>query len=191
MNLKMVVPIQIGIVALLIGSYFVVQAVRGPATPSTVPAATVASTQPAEPALAPFTSKKGGFELGVPAGMKAARKGKTVTVTSADRSLVVTASPGERGSLSAGGRDFVSSLKAGYTKVKVAGTEKQQVDGRSALATFGQAKNRDGVPIRFVHLVVAAKPRNYVITSYAGRDTDPAVVLPKVNAVVNSFTLLN
>ena len=183
----MVVPIQIGVIALLAGAYFVYLTVGGPAEtgPESAPppvVGTIGTTR--------LVSGKGGFVIGVPEGVTATKIGKTVKLSTPDQTLVVTAGPVEGGSLSTSSEAFVRSLKETYTKVRVLGTQKQEVDGRDALATFGQALNSRMVRVRFVNVVIAAKPQNYAINSFAGFDADPQTVLPKVNAIVNSFTVL-
>ena len=179
----MVLPIQIGVIALLAGGFLIyLTVVKGPAETSP-PAVKAVETKP-------FVAKSGGFRLGVPEGVNAVQVGKTVNLSTKDKSLVVTAgSIGER-SLEAGSKAFVSSLKATYSGVVVLGTDTQRVDGRAALATFGQAVNAKKVKVRFVNLVVTAEPRNYAINSFTAFDSDPRVILPKVNAIVSTFRVL-
>lgn len=187
MNFRMVFPIQIGMFALLGGAYFVYLTVSGPAKTETDAAApTVVKTIE----TTPIVSGKGGFAIGVPEGVTATKAGKTVNLSGKDKAFVVTAGSVEGGPLSTNSKAFVSSLKATYTEVRVLGTEKQEVDGRKALATYGQALNSKKIRVRFVNVVVAAKPRNYAINSFTGLDTNPSTVLPKVNAIVSSFTVL-
>jgi len=180
----MVIPIQIGVVALLGGAYFVYLNVRGDTVPKPTPSATSSSVGQAR-----FVSAKGGFELRVPKGMKATKNGKTVTLKSDDKDLVVTVGPVLAGSLSTSSKSFVAAIKGSYTDVKVLGTRQETVDGRKALATFGQAVNVKKFRIRFVNLVVAVSPRNFAINSFTGFNTDPALILPRVNAIVNSFRI--
>ena len=185
--MRMVFPIQIGVFALLGGAYFVCLTVRGPAnTDPGVGAQPVIETIE----TTRIVSQKGGFAIGVPEGVTATKVGKTVSLSSKNKALVVTAGPVEGGSLSTNSKAFVSSLKATYTEVRVLGTENQEVDGRKALATYGQVLNSKKIRVRFVNVVVAAKPRNYAINSFTGLDTNPSIVLPKVNAIVSTFTVL-
>lgn len=187
MNFRMVFPIQIGMFALLGGAYFVYLTLSGPAKTEPDAAAppvikTIETTR--------IVSGKGGFSIGFPEGVTPTKVGKTVSLSSKDKAFVVTAGPVGGGSLSTNSKAFVSSLKATYTDVRVLGTEKQEVDGRKALATYGQALNSKKIRVRFVNVVVAAKPRNYAINSFTGFDTNPSIVLPKVNAIVSTFTVL-
>lgn len=181
MNIRMVVPVQVGVVALLAGGFFFYLTLRGtPDEPAATPQ--VESTR--------LVSREGGFSIGVPEGLTASRHGKTVRLTSKDKSLVVTAGPVGTGSLTQNSDQFVKSLEAGYSGVRVLGREPQRVNGRSALATFGQAINAKKVKIRFVSVVVSARPRDYSINTFTALDTDPDVILPKANAVVDTFEIL-
>lgn len=187
MNFRMVLPIQLGVLALLGGAYFVYLTVSGPAkTEPDAAAPTVVKTIE----TTRIVSGRGGFAIGVPVGVTATKVKKTVSLSSKDKAFVVTAGPVEGGSLLTSSKAFVSSLKATYTEVRVLGTEEQEVDGRKALATYGQALNSKKVRVRFVDVVVAAKPRNFAINSFTGLDTNPSIVLPKVNAIVSTFTVL-
>ena len=133
--------------------------------------------------------RSGGFSVGRPVGLVAEREGSSVTMRDKDKGLVVTAGPVTSGSLKSVGKAFVRAMERDYTSVDVLGSEDLTVDGRPALATYGQAVNARDVPIRFVNLVVSARPRNYAINSFAGLTTDPRIVLPQVNAIVNTFTI--
>ena len=179
----MVLPIQIGVVALIVGGFLVYLTVKG--------ADETTMLTPPVGKIVPLVSKAGRFRIGVPNGVTANRVGETVTLSTKDKSLVVTAGPFGGGSLTANSEAFVSSLKETYSKVRVLGTQPQMVDGREALATFGQALNAKKVRVRFVSVVVAARPRNYAINSFTRFDSDPSTILPTVNAIVNSFRVLD
>lgn len=183
MSRRVLVPVAVGMVALLAGAFFAYLTLRG--DPDAHDRATRAHVETSR-----MVSLRGGFSIGVPEGLEASRHGRTVRLTSPDKTLVVTAGPSERGSLKQGSRRFVRTMRAGYSKVRVLGRQPQKVNGRRALATHGQAVNAGKVKIRFVSVVVGARPRNYTITMFAGFDTDPTVVLPKVNAVANTFKVL-
>jgi hypothetical protein len=174
------VPSVIGVIALLVGAYFLYVTLREPASPQDSRAAAQVHTTR-------MVSHKGGFSIGVPAGLTASRHGRFVRLKSNDSSLVVTAGPARGGSLKQGSRQFVHTMKAGYRRVRVLGRQPQKIDGRKALATYGRAVNGKSVRIRFVSVLVHARPHNYTITMFTGFGTDPAVVLPKVNAIANTF----
>lgn len=187
MNLRMVIPIEIGAIALLAGSYLAYANLRAPEEPHPKPSATPTAAKTID--TNPVVSKKGGFEIGVPEGVMATKKAGIVTLSADDKTFVVVAGLGASGTLADNGKLFVRAMRTSYTQIKVFGTKEQRVDGRKALATYGQAVNSAKVKIRFVNLVVKARPRNFVINSFAGIDTDPVIVLPQVNAIVGSFAV--
>lgn len=137
-----------------------------------------------------FFSRTGGFSLRVPEDMSVSRKGKSVLVADKDRTLVVTVGPGEGGPLALASRRYLGTLERTYQKFRLIDTRPQKVDGRPALTSYGHAVNNRAAKLRFVTLVVRATPRNYTITAYTSFDSDPAVVLPRVNALANGFHVL-
>ena len=184
---RILTPVSVGLVALLVGGLFAYITIRDRGDEPKNEAAAASSS---EVETEPFVSRKGGYSLAVPTALEASSQRQVTTFTSQDKSLVVTVGPGERGQLKAASKRFVRTLRAGYRKFDLLGTQKQTIDGRPALVSFGQATNRDKVRIRFVAVVVANRPRNYTITAFTAFDSDPAVVLPRVNAIVNSFQVL-
>lgn len=192
MKLRMVLPIQIAVIALLAGAYFGYLAVRGSDDPDpsadSAPKASPSATQSV--ATTPIVSERGGFGIGVPEGVVVEKSGKTVTLSSVNKAFVVIAGPADAGSVSATRKSLVGTLKKTYTKVRVISTEKRQVDGREALATYGEAVNAKKVPIAFVSVVVKARPQNFAINSYVGLDANPSVALPRVSAMLDTFTVL-
>lgn len=178
----MVVPAQIGVVALLAGGFFLFLTLRGDPEDKATTAPRTETTR--------LVSREGGFSIGVPAGLNGAKYGRTVKLASKDKTLVVTAGPAGAGSLTQNSEQFATSLEANYSDVQVLGREPQKIDGRSALATFGQAVNANRIKVRFVSVAVSAKPRDYAINTFTAFDTDPDVILPKVNAIVNTFRVL-
>lgn len=184
----MIVPIQIGVLALGAGTYFVVQSIDRPDRPA--PRATITTTTPAPIPATAFVSTKGRFAIDVPNDMTTTGKGKGVRISSSDNTLLLSVGPVGGGSLKAAADDFVAALKQNYTNVKVLGSKDEVVDGRKALSTFGQAVNSGKVRVRFAAVVVAAKPSNFAIDTFTAFDTDPAATLPRVNAIVSSFRVL-
>ena len=66
----------------------------------------------------------------------------------------------------------------------------ETVDGHEAEATYGQATNAKKAKIRFANVVVKASPRNYAITTFTLADADPLFVLPRLNAIVDTFEVI-
>jgi hypothetical protein len=46
------------------------------------------------------------------------------------------------------------------------------------------------VRITFVNVVVKAETRNYVINAFTAADSDPLFVVPRVNAVIDTFEVV-
>ncbi len=197
MNLRMVIPVQIAVIGLLGAVYYGYHAVKGP-EPQTKPDPTTSRTATASPTPSPtpevatkrLVSKRGGFAVGVPEDVKAKKIGPAVTLTSADKVLSMVVSPVESGTISASSKAFMRGMKEIYTKVQVTRTEKQMIDGHRATATYGQARNAKKVRIRFVNIVIKSTPRNFAINAFAARDSDPLFVVPRVNAIANSFEVI-
>lgn len=194
MNLRMVIPVQIAVIGLLGAIYYGYHAVKGP-EPEAKPdsAARTASATPSPPPEIPtkrLVSKKGGFALGVPEGVEAKKVGPAVTMVTADKVLSVVASPVESGKISVSTKAFMRGMREGYKKVKVTRAENQSLDGHKAVATYGEAQNEKKVKIRFVNIVVKASPRNFAINAFAAGDSDPLFVLPRVNAIANTFEVV-
>jgi hypothetical protein len=187
-NRGMVIPVVVGVLALVLGGFFAYLTLRDSGSEAEAGADTTPSSAKVDTTR--FVSRAGGFSVRVPNDLAASRKGKTAQFTAKDKSLVVTVGPGESGSLTQASKRFVATMKRGYAKFRLLGTQPQKVDGRPALASYGQATNASGVKIRFAAVVVRSKPRNYTISAYTAFDSDPSVVLPRVNAIINGFRVL-
>lgn len=194
MNLRMIIPIELAVIGLLGAGYYGYHAVNSPEpqTRSDSPS----STASAEPSPTPevvttrLVSKRGKFAVGVPEDVTAKKIGFGVTMTSADKVLSIVIAPVESGPISVSRRAFMRGMKATYTKVKVTRTEDQVLDGHKARATYGTARNDKKVEFRFVNIVVKSRPRNYAINAFTVGDSDPLFVLPRVNAIANTFEVI-
>ena len=51
-------------------------------------------------------------------------------------------------------------------------------------------QNAKKVQISFVNVVVKAKPRNYAINAFTAADSDPLFVVPRVNAIIDTFEVI-
>ena len=192
----MVIPVQIAVIGLLGAVYYGYHAVKGPepeAKPDSASRTASASPTPSptpEVATKRLVSKRGGFAIGVPDDVTAKKVGPAVTMMSTDKVLSVVVAPVETGPISASSKAFMRGMREVYTKVKVTRTETQMIDGQKATATYGQARNAKKVQIRFVNFVVKSSPRNFAINAFTARDSDPLFVLPRVNAIANSFEVI-
>ena len=174
------VPVVIGVCALLIAGFLGYLTLRD----------TVFDKSSGAPADGPYVAKEAGFSVDAPAALQKETKGRTMKFTTKDKSLVINVGPGESGPLKAADQQFLERMKQGYRRFDLMATEPMKVDGRPALTSSGQATNANNVRIRFVVVTVQAEPRNYTIAAYTAHDSDPAVVLPLVNAVANGFHVL-
>lgn len=192
MNLRMVIPIEIAVVALLGAVFFGVNAVKDSGAE---PKAQASRTPTATPSPIPkvstkqFTSKKGKFVVGVPKNVEARSVGTTVVMTTADESLSVLIGPVEGGKIAASSTKFVQGMTDRYTSVQVTASDMRTIDGRRAKATYGQAVNSAKVQIRFVNVVIKDSPYNYTINVFTAADADPLFVTPRVNAVIDTFKI--
>jgi len=177
---SVVVPAVVGVCALLLAAVFAYVTFRG-AAPS--PNELTMDTER-------FVSREGGFSLDLPGDLEVSREGRTAQFSSKDKDLVIVVGPGQSGSLKKASKSFLNTLEGNYASFRLAGTQTDEVDGRRALTSYGQATNSNEVKIRFVAVVVRARPRNYTIAVYTALNSDPSVVLPRVNAVVNGFKVL-
>lgn len=172
--------VVVGLVALLLAGLLGYITVRD----------TLGSGDAAAVATDRIVSRAGGYSVEAPEAMTAGQEGRVVQLTSKDKSLVVNIGPGEKGTLGKAQERFLRKLEKRYRSFELLAAEPMQVDGRQAISVSGRATNASKVRIRFVVMVVKAKPRNYTIAAYAAHDSDPADVLPLVNAVANGFEVL-
>lgn len=169
------VAVAVGVLALLAAGWFGYLTLRGaPGAPQPVAATT-------RRAIAHE------FSIGVPHGMQLTRRHGTLTLTSREHDLVVTVGPTVAGPLRHAAHRFVRSLRDGYRRVRVLGHQPKSIGGRQALATYGQAVNRRHVRLRFVTVMVRARPRDYAITAFTAYGSDPHRVLPQVDAIASTF----
>lgn len=140
-----------------------------------------------------LVDKAGGFTVRVPTAMAATRHGRTVRLATGDRQVVVTVGPVGGGTLGTASHTLMTHVRSSYPRVRVLGTRRDRVDQRKALTTYGTARTageKGATSLRFVVLVVAARPRNYAVTAFTARDSDPKRVVPLVNAVAGSLHVL-
>lgn len=192
MNLRMVIPIEIAVAALLGAAFFGIHAVKDSAAepqphPSRTPTATPSATS--HVSTKRLTDKKGKFVLGVPEDVKARKVGTTVVMTTADQSLSVLVGPVEGGKITKSSSAFVQGMTDRYTSVQVTGSDIRTVGGHRAKATYGQAVNDAKVQIRFVNVVVKATPHNFTINVFTAANADPLFITPRVNAIIDTFKI--
>ncbi len=180
---KIVRLVAVGVAALLAAALFGYITVRdsGGTTDQAAPVALHTGT---------FVSKQGGFRVHVPDGMTVTRTGSAARFTSAARDVVVSVGPISGGPLAQATVRFLDTVRRSYPQVIWLGSHRDRVDGRRAVTTSGQVRARSGAGLRFVVVTVAAPKHNYALTTFAAHDSDPKTVLPRVDAIVNSFHVL-
>jgi hypothetical protein len=195
-NLRMVIPVEIAVIGLLGAVYYGYHAIKGPEPAAKPDPTSRTATATATPSPTPdvatkrLVSKKGKFAVGVPENVTAKKVGPAVTMTSADKVLSVVIAPVESGKISVSSKAFMKGINAAYTNVKVTRTEDQMLDGHEAKATYGTAKNAKKVQLRFVNIVVKSTPRNFAINAFTLSDSDPLFVVPRINAIANTFEVI-
>ena len=196
MNLRMVIPVEIAVVATLGAIYYGYHAVQDaqqePARPAASSSVTPSTDPPAPPKVKTtrLVSKKGGFAVGVPESVTAKKVGPAVTMTTADKTLNVAIGAVVPAKLSATNAALLRDVKKTYTNVRVTRSQPLEVDEHKARATYGRARNADKVQISFVSVVVKSKTRNYVISAFTAVDSDPLFIVPRVNAIIDTFEVI-
>lgn len=188
----MVLPIEIAVICLIGAIYYGYHAVKGPeptAEPDASPTASATPSAPPKVKTTRLVSKKGGFSVGVPDKVVAKKVGPTVQMMTADKTLSVLAGPAEVGSISKTSNAFIDAMRKTYKDVRVVRSETRQLDGHKAKLTYGRAQNAKKVQISFVSVAVKAQPRNYAINAFTAADSDPLFVVPRVNAIIDSFKI--
>jgi len=194
-NLRMVIPVEIAVIGLLGAAYYGFHAVQG-SEPEAKP--TESRTDSAKPTPSPaptvkttrLASKQGKYAVGVPEDVSAKKVPPAITMTTADKTLHVAIGPVPPAKLAAINKALIRDMKTTYTDVRVTRSESEDVDGHKATQTYGRALNDKKVPISFVNVVVKSKTRNYVISAFTAAGSDPIFVVPRVNAVINTFEVL-
>ena len=193
MKLRMVLPLEIAVICLVGAIYFGYHAFHG-SEPDTKPDGS--RTASATPTIAPtvkttrLVNRKASFAIGVPDKVIAKKVDFTVQMMTADKTLSVLAGPAESGTISKSSKVFLRAMKQSYKNVRVVRTERREIDGHQARLNYGRAQTAQKVQISFVNVVVKAKPRNYVINALTAANSDPLFVLPRVNAIIETFEVI-
>lgn len=192
----MVIPVEIAVVATLGAIYYGYHAVQDGQAEPAKPAASSSVTPSADPPAPPkvkttrLVSKKGGFAVGVPEKVMAKKIGPAVTMTTADKTLNVAIGAVAPATLTATSDALMRDVKKTYTNVRVTKTQADEIDGNKAKATYARARNPQKLQVTFVHVVVKSKTRNYVISAFTAADSDPLFVVPRVNAIIDTFEVI-
>jgi hypothetical protein len=132
----------------------------------------------------------GQYRFNAPTGWSTTQQGRTTTVTSPDQATVITLGVGRAGPIPVVGTLFFQQVASNYRDVQVIPPEARDVGPQPALIYGGIGNNAKNTQIRFLAITVQNDPTNYAIAVFTAAASDPAVVLPPVNQVVESFRAL-
>jgi hypothetical protein len=172
------IPTAIGVVALLLAGVFgVITWVSSGSVRGAVDTHEVVNTA-------------GQYRFEAPREWSTIQEGRTTTVVSPDQQTVITLGVGRSGSLPVAGTLFFQQVASNYHDVQVSPPQAKQVGSRSALVYGGTGNNEKNARVHFLAITVEDDPANYAIAVFTAADSDPNVVLPAVNRVVDSFRTL-
>ncbi len=129
----------------------------------------------------------GKYSFEAPPGWSSTQQGRTTTLTSADQSTVITLGVGRIGSLPVAATLFFQQVAGNYKNVQVIPPEAKEIGSRPALIYGGVGNNAQNTSIRFLAITVQNNPSNYAIAVFTAVGSDPKIVLPQVNRVVETF----
>jgi hypothetical protein len=135
-----------------------------------------------------ITNAKGGYAFSAPASWVVHMQGRSTTLFSAGRDVVVAVGPAAKGDLAAAGKEIFDSMTATYSKVRFLGAMKQTVGTREAVVFSGLGTNDDKVRLRFVGVTFTDGGRNHSMTAFTREASDPERVLPRIETILDSFT---
>ena len=176
------IPLLVAVAAFLVAVGLLAYAVVAPST-------TDSSARDTSFATKKVVNAKGGYRLAAPARWTAERAGKFTTLSSSSREVSVTVGPAPKGSLAAAGKQLFDGIAATYRRVSFSGATKQVVGGREAVVFSGRGTNEAGVRLRFVGVTFSDGGRNHSMTAFARKDSSPGRVLPRIERILNSFTI--
>lgn len=171
------IPALIGVVALLLAGVFAVVWVSSGRVSGAVDTRDVLNTA-------------GQYRFQAPIGWSTTQEGRTTTVVSPDQKTVITLGVGGTGSLPVAGTLFFQQVAGNYHNVQVIPPEAKEVGSRPALIYGGIGNNNQNTRIRFLAITVQNDPANYAIAVFTEAGSDPKIVLPPVNRVVDTFRAL-
>jgi hypothetical protein len=74
-----------------------------------------------------------------------------------------------------------------YSAVRIDGSQRQKIGGKDAILISGSATNISRVRLRWLTVTIADRDRTYGISIFTRASSNPASVLPTVEAIVASF----
>jgi hypothetical protein len=133
-------------------------------------------------------SAKGGYELKAPSSWQVSKRGPATTMSSPRGDVVVTVGPAPRGDLADSANEIFATVARTYSKVAFLGATRQRVDGREAVVFSGQGTNERDIRLRFIGVTFNDGGHNHSMTAFVRKDSDAGRVLPRIEAILNTFT---
>jgi hypothetical protein len=133
-------------------------------------------------------SAKGGYELKAPSSWQVSKRGPATTMSSPRGDVVVTVGPAPRGDLADSANEIFATVARTYSKVAFLGATRQRVDGREAVVFSGQGTNERDIRLRFIGVTFNDGVHNHSMTAFVRKDSDAGRVLPRIEAILNTFT---
>lgn len=103
--------------------------------------------------------------------------------------IVVSYRLGASRDLDVESRRLLESLADAHPDLELIDTRRERIDGSPSLIVSGTATGEAGQPVRFLAITIRGEPRNYTISIFVPRHSDPARVLPRIEEIVSSFEL--
>lgn len=142
---------------------------------------------PAAPSHHEVVNTTGGYRIEVPESWSTTQDGRTTVVKSPEGNTLVTVGLGRTGPLPIAATLFFQQVGRAYDNVEVFAPEGKKIGELPALVYAGIGDNDKKVRVRFLAITLENNPTNYGITVFTEAGSDPHVVLPQVNEIVDSF----
>lgn len=136
-------------------------------------------------------NEEGGYSFRYPPGWTVEEEESVTRVSSPDEEVVVSFGHGAEGSLEEAETRFVTEVQSRYRNARLSAVQIEQIGGAPALSVAGTGRNTEGVRVRFLAITVRVEGQNYSIGVFAPARSDPEVVVPPTQEIVNSFRVID
>ena len=128
------------------------------------------TTPPAVAAPVTVVSEKGGFSLTVPGDLTGARNGRSIQVSTVDKTLLINVGPGPRRTLVEAQASALRAVKQAYRQVRVERGVNTTLGGLPARRAVGSLARDDGGQLVFSVTTGARKGRTWTVVMFATRE---------------------
>lgn len=143
-----------------------------------------------ETRLRSVVNSAGGYGFVVPGSWDVQVAGAQTRVESPDGRLALTFEPGRSGDIESASTRLLASVSEAHAKHELIGRSWEQIGGARALLVSGVAANPKRGSVRFLAITVRARPRNLAIMISVPVGSDPVRVLPRLERIVTSFSIV-